>query len=60
MFIGGGNQFGIIVEFLFKTHPSAGPFSVGTLIYEGSEVPRVLKAIQVRLKLQSLKGTMIF
>ncbi|KAF9481834.1 FAD-binding domain-containing protein [Pholiota conissans] len=43
---GGGNQFGIVVEFTFKTHPSAGPFTVGTLIYDGEKLPLILKAIQ--------------
>ncbi|KAF8960616.1 FAD-binding domain-containing protein [Flammula alnicola] len=43
---GGGSQFGVVVEFTFKAYPPAGPFTVGTLIYPGSEVPQFLKVLQ--------------
>lgn len=43
---GGGGQFGIVVEFVFKAHPSAGPFGSGVLAYPGTEIEKVLKVIK--------------
>ncbi|KAA1467505.1 FAD-binding domain-containing protein [Dentipellis sp. KUC8613] len=43
---GGGNQFGIVVEFELQTYPSPGPATTGTLIFPGTEFDGVLKAIQ--------------
>ncbi|KAI9061591.1 FAD-binding domain-containing protein [Trametes sanguinea] len=43
---GGGGQFGIVVEFVFKTHPYAGPFGSGIIAYPGTELENVLKVIQ--------------
>ncbi|TFY67759.1 hypothetical protein EVG20_g3835 [Dentipellis fragilis] len=34
---GGGNQFGIVVEFELRTYPAPGPATTGTLIYPGTE-----------------------
>ena len=47
MLTGGGNQFGIVVEFIFRAYPYAGPFSSGIMAYPGSELSGVLKIIQV-------------
>ncbi|CDO72819.1 hypothetical protein BN946_scf185002.g4 [Trametes cinnabarina] len=46
---GGGGQFGIVVEFVFRTHPYAGPFGSGIIAYPGSELESVLKVIKVSL-----------
>ena len=37
VYIGGGGQFGIIVEFVFQVHPYAGPFTSGLLPITGSD-----------------------
>ncbi|KAI0634698.1 FAD-binding domain-containing protein [Trametes polyzona] len=43
---GGGGQFGIVVEFVFKTHPYAGPYGSGIIAYPGTEFENVLRIIQ--------------
>ncbi|KAI8971293.1 FAD-binding domain-containing protein [Trametes punicea] len=43
---GGGGQFGIVVEFVFRTHPYAGPFGSGVVAYSGTELGNVLKIIE--------------
>ncbi|KAI0336576.1 FAD-binding domain-containing protein [Cubamyces sp. BRFM 1775] len=43
---GGGGQFGIVVEFVFKTYPYAGPFASGIIAYPGTEFTNVLKIIR--------------
>ncbi|KAI0765190.1 FAD-binding domain-containing protein [Fomes fomentarius] len=42
---GGGGQFGIVVEFVFRAHPYAGPFSAGVLAYPGVEIDNILQVI---------------
>ncbi|TCD63940.1 glycerol transporter [Steccherinum ochraceum] len=34
---GGGNQFGIVTEFVFKAHPARGPAITGTLVYPATD-----------------------
>ncbi|KAF8170789.1 FAD-binding domain-containing protein [Pholiota molesta] len=43
---GGGNQFGIVVEFTLKAFPAAGPFTVGIIAYPGPEIENVLRVVQ--------------
>ncbi|KAI0674668.1 FAD-binding domain-containing protein [Trametes maxima] len=43
---GGGGQFGVVVEFVFKTHPPAGPFGSGVIAYPGTELANVLQIIK--------------
>ncbi|KAH9849000.1 FAD-binding domain-containing protein [Lenzites betulinus] len=43
---GGGGQFGIVVEFIFKVHPYAGPFGSGIIAYPGTEIANVLEIIK--------------
>ncbi|KAI0824925.1 FAD-binding domain-containing protein [Trametes gibbosa] len=43
---GGGGQFGIVVEFVFKAHPYAGPFGSGIIAYPGTEITSVLQIIK--------------
>ncbi|KAF5316767.1 hypothetical protein D9619_006849 [Psilocybe cf. subviscida] len=43
---GGGNQFGIVVEFVIKAFPTWGPFIVGALAIPGKEIDETLRAIQ--------------
>ncbi|KAF9482343.1 FAD-binding domain-containing protein [Pholiota conissans] len=43
---GGGNQFGIVVEFTLKAFPPGGPFTVGIIAYPGTEIEKVLKVVQ--------------
>ncbi|KAI0747192.1 FAD-binding domain-containing protein [Daedaleopsis nitida] len=50
---GGGGQFGIVVEFVFKTHPFSGPFCSGLLVYPGSEFDGVLETINEWKKTQT-------
>lgn len=45
---GGGNQFGIVVNFTLRAFPTSGPFTVGVLAYPGSEIENVLKTVLVR------------
>ncbi|KDQ17852.1 hypothetical protein BOTBODRAFT_29163 [Botryobasidium botryosum FD-172 SS1] len=47
---GGGNQFGIVTEFVLKTYPARGPALVGGLAYPGTELGNVLKVVQDFLK----------
>ena len=44
---GGGSQFGVVVEFVFKLYPSEGPYGSGILAYKGQEIENVIKIIQV-------------
>lgn len=44
---GGGNQFGVVVEFVLKTHPCPGPATVGLLAYQENAFPEVLRVVQV-------------
>lgn len=43
---GGGGQFGVVVEFVFKVHPSSGPYGTGVLAYPGTEIEKVVKTIK--------------
>ncbi|TFY79597.1 hypothetical protein EWM64_g4415 [Hericium alpestre] len=43
---GGGNQFGIVVEFVVRAYPPSGPMTVGRLVYPGTAFDDVLKAAQ--------------
>ncbi|KIJ39047.1 hypothetical protein M422DRAFT_175722 [Sphaerobolus stellatus SS14] len=43
---GGGNQFGIVIEFILKAYPPLGPYTTGSILYSGKEITKVLKAIQ--------------
>lgn len=45
--LGGGSQFGVVVEFVFKLYPYEGPYGSGVLAYKGSELANVTKVIQV-------------
>lgn len=45
--VGGSNQFGIVTEFVFKAHPSPGPALVGAMVYPGTEIQNVLRALHV-------------
>lgn len=48
--LGGGGQFGIVVEFVFKVHPYAGPFTGGMLVYpvaKKMDLTRILDTITV-------------
>ena len=47
LFAGGGNEFGIVVEFTLRAFPTAGPFTVGILAYPGSEIQSLLNVVQV-------------
>ncbi|EIW51598.1 FAD-binding domain-containing protein [Trametes versicolor FP-101664 SS1] len=47
---GGGGQFGIVVEFVFKTHPYAGPFGSGVIAFPGTELASILQIIKVEWK----------
>jgi len=42
---GGGNQFGIVTEFVLKTYPARGPILNGALAYPGTELNNVLKLV---------------
>ncbi|GJE93919.1 FAD-binding domain-containing protein [Phanerochaete sordida] len=43
---GGGGQFGVVVELVFKVHPYAGPFGAGVLAFPGTEIEKVVHAIK--------------
>ncbi|KAF9559582.1 FAD-binding domain-containing protein [Agrocybe pediades] len=43
---GGGNQFGIVVEFTLKAIPYSGPYTMGAIGYAGSEIDNVIKVVQ--------------
>lgn len=45
--LGGGGQFGIVAEFVFKVHPYSGPFSSGVIAYPGAEIENILQIINV-------------
>lgn len=55
MMLGGGNQFGIVVEFVIKAFPTWGPFTVGVLAIPGKEINEALSAIQVKLSYSTRK-----
>ncbi|KAL0573078.1 hypothetical protein V5O48_008889 [Marasmius crinis-equi] len=42
---GGVNQFGVVTEIVFKTHPFPGPITQGSLIYLPTELPNLLAAL---------------
>ncbi|TBU47887.1 FAD-binding domain-containing protein [Dichomitus squalens] len=50
---GGGGQFGVVVEFVFKTHPPAGPISSGILAFPGTEIDKILAIIPEWKKTQT-------
>lgn len=50
---GGGGQFGVVVEFVFRGHPYAGPLGSGILVYSGSDVEDVLEMIKVSIQKKS-------
>ncbi|KAI0765178.1 FAD-binding domain-containing protein [Fomes fomentarius] len=50
---GGGGQFGIIAEFVFKVHPYSGPFSSGVIAYPGAEIENILQVINEWKKTQT-------
>jgi len=45
--LGGSNQFGIVTEFVFKAYPLASPATVGVMVYPGTELANVLRALRV-------------
>lgn len=47
MLPGGGSQFGVVVEFVFKLFPDEGPYGAGVLAYKGQELENMIKIIQV-------------
>lgn len=46
-FPGGGNQFGIVTEFVLKAYPARGPALAGALAYPGTELTNVLQVVHV-------------
>ncbi|KAF8883829.1 FAD-binding domain-containing protein [Infundibulicybe gibba] len=52
---GGGNQFGIVTEFVVNTFPAPGPTLVGALAYPGTELSNVLKLVREFLEKQTPK-----
>ncbi|RPD55588.1 FAD-binding domain-containing protein [Lentinus tigrinus ALCF2SS1-7] len=50
---GGGGQFGIVVEFVFKVHPYAGPFTGGLLVYPIADKSDLRKVIDEWKKTQT-------
>ena len=52
-FPGGGNQFGIVTEFVLKAYPARGPALAGALAYPGTELTNVLQVVHVRSSLPS-------
>ena len=44
---GGGNQFGIVVEFVLRTFPAAQSINMGSLVYPGTEIGNVLNVVKV-------------
>jgi len=56
---GGGNQFGIVTEFILKAYPARGPALVGALAYPGTEIGNVLKVTKDFLKKQTPKERLI-
>lgn len=46
-FPGGGNQFGIVTEFVLKAYPARGPALAGVLAYSGDELTKVLQVVHV-------------
>lgn len=59
MAAGGGGQFGIVVGFVFRAHPYAGPFSAGILAYPGVEIDNILVVINVSEPAQPVLSTSI-
>ncbi|KAF8885448.1 FAD-binding domain-containing protein [Infundibulicybe gibba] len=56
---GGGNQFGIVANFVMKTHAAFGPALVGAIIYPGTELSEVLKATHHYLESQTATSKVI-
>ncbi|KAH9930455.1 FAD-binding domain-containing protein [Epithele typhae] len=54
---GGGGQFGIVVEFVFKVLPSVGPISAGFMAFPGSAVESLAKTLSVSCALQEWQST---
>ncbi|KAF9456595.1 hypothetical protein BDZ94DRAFT_1326870 [Collybia nuda] len=48
---GGTNQFGVVAEFVLKTHPYR-PALVGALVYPGTDLPKILDLTREYLKTQ--------
>ena len=44
---GGGNQFGIVVEFVLKAFPAAQTITLGSLAYPETDIENVLSVVQV-------------
>jgi hypothetical protein len=47
MSAGGGNQFGIVVEFVLRAFPAAPSINMGSLVYPGTEIENVLNVVKV-------------
>ncbi|KXN83438.1 hypothetical protein AN958_01452 [Leucoagaricus sp. SymC.cos] len=43
---GGGGQFGVVVEFVLRAFPHAGPYTSGIMAYSGTEINNMLNVIQ--------------
>ncbi|KAG7087222.1 hypothetical protein E1B28_013203 [Marasmius oreades] len=56
---GGVNQFGIVTEMVFQTHPFPGPITVGSLGYLGTDLPKVLQALHNHFAHQDPSSKMI-
>ncbi|KAK7439343.1 hypothetical protein VKT23_017569 [Stygiomarasmius scandens] len=56
---GGSNQFGIVTEFVFKAYPLASSATVGVMVYPGTELADVLRALRTYLQIQDKTSKMI-
>jgi len=56
---GGGNQFGIVVEFVLKTFPAAHSITMGSLVYPETEIANVLSVIQEWKKVHTPKERVV-
>ncbi|KAG7093106.1 hypothetical protein E1B28_009392 [Marasmius oreades] len=56
---GGVNQFGVVTQMVFATHPSPGPITMGSLVYPSSDLPEVLQALHDHLAHQDPSSKMI-